>query len=236
MNKQTYKEISMNIVYAMTRNVYEWIIPSLKSLKEHEPKAKVYILCEDDHIEGLPMQCEFINVSGQQYFPEWGANYHNSFTYINLLKVCYPELLKVNKVIHLDIDTIVCDSLEGLWKTDITGKWVAAVPEYKGRYKPFGDTYYNMGAALLNLAQMRKDGASAKMAEYLNTVPQPYADQDAWHYFGLPDKFTPADVRYNESTVTGMTDKPAIVHYCGYTHWYNNPALPRAGYQLKYLR
>lgn len=226
----------MNIVYAMTRNVYEWIIPSLKSLKEHEPKAKVFIICEDDHIDGLPMQCEFINVSGQQYFPEWGANYHNSFTYINLLKVCYPELLKVNKVIHLDIDTIVCDSLEGLWKTDITGKWVAAVPEYKGRYKPFGDTYYNMGVALLNLAQMRKDGASAKMAEYLNTVPQPYADQDAWHYFGLPDKFTPADVRYNESTVTGMTDKPAIVHYCGYTHWYNNPMLPRAGYQLKYLR
>lgn len=226
----------MNIVYAMTRNVYEWIIPSLKSLKEHEPKAKVFILCEDDHINGLPMQCEFINVSGQQYFPEWGANYHNSFTYINLLKVCYPELLKVNKVIHLDIDTIICDSLEGLWKTDITGKWVAAVPEYKGRYKPFGDTYYNMGVALLNLAQMRKDGASAKMAEYLNTVPQPYADQDAWHYFGLPDKFTPADVRYNESTVTGMTDKPAIVHYCGYTHWFNNPALPRAGYQLKYLR
>lgn len=220
----------------MTRNVYEWIIPSLKSLKEHEPKAKVFIICEDDHIDGLPMQCEFINVSGQQYFPEWGANYHNSFTYINLLKVCYPELLKVNKVIHLDIDTIVCDSLEGLWKTDVTGKWVAAVPEYKGRYKPFGDTYYNMGVALLNLAQMRKDGASAKMAEYLNTVPQPYADQDAWHYFGLPDKFTPADVRYNESTVTGMTDKPAIVHYCGYTHWYNNPALPRAGYQLKYIR
>lgn len=226
----------MNIVYAMTRNVYEWIIPSLKSLKEHEPKAKVFIICEDDHIDGLPMQCEFINVSGQQYFPEWGANYHNSFTYINLLKVCYPELLKVNKVIHLDIDTIICDSLEGLWKTDITGKWVAAVPEYKGRYRPFGDTYYNMGVALLNLAQMRKDGASAKMTEYLNTVPQPYADQDAWHYFGLPDKFTPADVRYNESTVTGMTDKPAIVHYCGYTHWYNNPALPRAGYQLKYIR
>lgn len=226
----------MNIVYAMTRNVYEWIIPSLKSLKEHEPKAKVFIICEDDHIDGLPMQCEFINVSGQQYFPEWGANYHNSFTYINLLKVCYPELLKVNKVIHLDIDTIVCDSLEGLWKTDVTGKWVAAVPEYKGRYRPFGDTYYNMGVALLNLAQMRKDGASAKMAKYLNTVPQPYADQDAWHYFGLPDKFTPADVRYNESTVTGMTDKPAIVHYCGYTHWYNNPALPRAGYQLKYIR
>lgn len=225
----------MNIVYAMTKNVYEWILPSLRSLKETNPKAKVFILCEDDHIDGLPMDCEFINVSGQQYFPEWGVNYNNSFTYINLLKVCYPEILKVNKVIHLDIDTIICDSLEDFWKIPLDGKWIAAVPEYRGRYKPFGDTYYNMGVALLNLQQMRKDGAVAQMVEYLNTVKQPYADQDAWHKFGLPDKFEAAPLRYNENTITGMTDDPAIVHYCGYTHWYKNPMLPRAEYQMKYL-
>ena len=76
----------MNIVYAMTRKVYEWILPSLRSLKETNPKAKVFILCEDDHIDGLPVDCEFINVSGQQWFPEWGVNYHNNFSYINLLK------------------------------------------------------------------------------------------------------------------------------------------------------
>ena len=225
----------MNIVYAMTREVYEWILPSLRSLKETNPKAKVFILCEDDHIDGLPMDCEFINVSNQQYFPETGANYHNRFTYINLLKVCYPEILKVNKVIHLDIDTIICDSLEGMWKTDVSGKWVAAVQEYNGSYRPFGPIYYNMGIALLNLQQMRKDGIVPQMVEYLNTVPQPFADQDAWHKYGLPDKFAPLDLRYNENTITGMTDNPAIVHYCGYTQWYKNPMLPRAQYQLKYL-
>lgn len=226
----------MNIVYAMTRNVYEWILPSLRSLKETNPKAKVFIICEDDKIDGLPMDCTFINVSDQKYFPEWGVNYHNSFSYINLLKVALPEILTVNKVIWLDIDTIVCDRLEGMWKTNVTDKWVAAVPEYKGRYKPFGDTYYNMGVALLNLQQMRKDGIVPQMVEYLNTVPQPYADQDAWHKFGLPDKFAVLDLRYNENTITGMTDNPAIVHYCGYTRWYNNPMLPRAGYQLKYIK
>lgn len=225
----------MNIVYAMTREVYEWILPSLRSLKETNPKAKVFILCEDDHIDGLPMDCEFINVSNQQYFPETGANYHNRFTYINLLKVCYPEILKVNKVIHLDIDTIICDSLEGMWKTDVSGKWVAAVQEYNGVYRPFGPVYYNMGIALLNLQQMRKDGIVPQMVEYLNTVPQPFADQDAWHKHGLPDKFVPLNLRYNENTITGMTDNPAIVHYCGYTKWYKNPMLPRAQYQLKYL-
>ena len=225
----------MNIVYAMTREVYEWILPSLRSLKETNPKAKVFILCEDDHIDGLPMDCEFINVSNQQYFPETGANFHNRFTYINLLKVCYPEILKVNKVIHLDIDTIICDSLEGMWETDVSGKWVAAVQEYNGGYRPFGPVYYNMGIALLNLQQMRKDGIVPQMVEYLNTVPQPFADQDAWHKYGLLDKFVPLDLRYNENTITGMTNNPAVVHYCGYTQWYKNPMLPRAQYQLKYL-
>ena len=125
----------MNIVYALTRNVYPWILPSLRSLKEHEPKARVFILCEDDEIPGLPMECEFINVKDQEWFPKDGPNYSNNFSYINLLKCVYPSILRVNKVIHLDIDTIVCDSLEPFWKTDLTGKWIGAVQEYRGTFR-----------------------------------------------------------------------------------------------------
>ena len=46
-------------------------------------------------------------------------------------------------MIHLDIDTIICDSLEPLWKMPLTGKWFGAVPEKQNWYKPFGDKYYN---------------------------------------------------------------------------------------------
>ena len=222
----------MNIVYAMTRNVYHQILPSIKSLKENEPKARIFILCEDDSIDGI--DAEFINVKDQKWFPESGVNYHNSFTYINLLKVCYPSILKVNKVIHLDIDTIICDSLKPMWDTDLTGKWIGAVPEYRGQYRPFGNVYYNMGVAVLNLAQMRKDKAQEPMVEYLNTVKQPYADQDAWHYVGL-DKFVPLDIRYNENFATGETKNPAIVHYCGIKNWYANPQIPRCEYLYRYL-
>ncbi len=226
----------MNIVYAVTHDYYSKLIPSITSLLEHNPKANIYVLAEDDEID-IPFKVNVINVKDQQFFPESGANYHNSFTYINLLKVCYPELLKCNKVIHLDVDTIICDSLEPFWKTDVTGKWVAAVPEYKGRYKPFGDTYYNMGVALINLQQMRKDNIVGDMATYLNTVKQPYADQDAWNKYGLEqDKFVPVDVRYNENFACGFTDKPAIVHYCGITQWWNNKAMYRWEYLDKYSK
>lgn len=219
----------MNVVYAMTRNVYEWAAPSIRSLAHYNPKARVFILCEDDEFPvDLPIPVETINVKGQKWFPEDGPNYSNPFSYINLLKVVYPSLLPVQKVIHLDIDTIVCDSLEPLWKTDVSGKWFAAVPQFRGQFIQFGDKYYNMGVALLNLSQMRKDKAEQPLAEYLNTVAGPYADQDAWN--NHTDKAVPIEVRWNENWATGETDNPAIVHYCGISDWYGNQFLHRGEY------
>lgn len=227
----------MNIVYALTRNVYHKIIPSLKSLMEFNPKASVYIVAEDDEIPDLPCKAKVINVTNQEWFPTNGVNYHNQFTYINFLKVVYPTLLpKLQKVIHLDIDTVICEDLTPLWQTDIKNKWVAACPEYRGSYKPFGDTYYNMGVALINLAQMRKDNIEPLMVEYLNTVPQKWADQDAWNKYGIEqDKFTTISTRYNENIMTATSGNPAIVHYCSIKNWYEDPHVDRRGYLNKYL-
>lgn len=226
----------MNIVYALTENYYNKLLPSMRSLKEHHPDARVFIVCEHSTFPiDLPMKAEIIDISEQTAFPENGINYNNRFTYINLLKVCYPSLLKVNKVIHLDVDTIIADSIEPLWKTDVRGKWFAAVPETKGWYKPFGDRYYNMGVSLINLLQMRKDKIETTMVEYLNTVKQPWADQDAWVKYGLEaDKIVDLDVRFNENQMTGHTDDPAIIHYCAIQDWFTNNNMERHEYLAKY--
>lgn len=227
----------MNIVYALTSNYFQKALPSMRSLLKFNPKAKIYLLTETNEVESeIPLNV--INVSNQEYFTKNNCvNIKNNFGgYINLLKVCYPEILPVNKVIHLDADTIVNESLEPIWKTDMTGKWVAAVPEYKGRYHPFGPMYYNMGVALLNLTQLRKDNIVPWMVEYLRQVKQPFADQDAFNKPGIEqDKMVPLDVRWNENFATGFTDNPAIVHYCGRFDWYENPKVYRHEYLEKYL-
>ena len=226
----------MNIVYALTHHVYPWILPSMRSLAEHHPEARVFILCEDDAFPiPLPMPAEIINVSGQTYFPKDGVNYNNDFKYVNLLKVRYPSILPVDKVIHMDIDTIVCDDLTEMWETDLTGKWFAAVRETQTWYNPFGPWYYNMGVAVINLSQMREDGAEEPMQKYLNEVKQPFADQDAWIKYGLErDKIVRLDTRWNESQPTGMTDRPAIIHYCGMKDWFTRRNMPRIEYLDKY--
>ena len=220
----------MNIIYSMTRNVYEQAVPSIRSLMHHNPKAKVYLMIEDDAFPyELPCDPAIINVSTQEFFKPDSPNYRNRFSYINLLKVAYPVLLDpMKKVIHLDIDTIVNGSLDGLWKTDLKGKWYGAVPQYRGEYTQTGDAYYNMGVAIFNLDQMRRDGATEILAEYLNTHETLYADQDAWNLH--TDKAVAVDVRFNENWATGETDDPAIVHYCGISDWYTNEHLFRKEY------
>ena len=224
----------MNVVYALTRNVYEWLKPSLTSLIKHNPKARIFILAEDDKMPfETPENVEVINISGQKYFPEIGAHRTEDFGgYINHLKIWYSDLLPVNKVIHMDIDTIVCDKLDGLWKTDVADKWFAAVPEKQTWYRPFGDKYYNMGIALFNLQQIRKDKQQQDMTDFLMNTKQPFADQNAWNKFGKP---TELDLRYNESMVTGYTDNPAIVHFCAIPDWWTNKKMYRREYLEKYL-
>lgn len=231
----------MNIVYALTRNYYHKILPSLRSLYEHEPKAKVYILAEDDALPfETPQKVTVINISDQHQFDD-SINIRNRFGgYINLLKVYYPTLLpRLNKVIHLDVDTIICDSLKDFWNTDVTGKWIAAVPEYTAvhpQLKLYGDIYYNAGVMLINLQQMRKDNIEDTMARFLIEVPQPFADQDAWNKYGIEqDKIVPVPVRFNECISCGHTSNPAIVHYCAYSDWYESPHIPRREYLNKYL-
>ena len=223
----------MNIVYALTRNVYEWILPSIRSLAAHNPSAKVFILAEDDELPfGLPIDAEVINISGQTVFPEIAAHRHEAFGgYINHLKVLYPSILPVNKVIHLDIDTIICGSLKRLWETDVADKWFAAVPECQTWYRPFGDKYYNMGVALINLRQMREDHAEEMMKEFLLTTDQPFADQNAWNKYGSEmNKANTLDVRFNESKVTGKTSNPAVIHYCAIPDWWTNKDMFRREY------
>lgn len=226
----------MNVVYCLTSDFVQYAKPSMRSLLEHNPDAKIYLLSDAKPEIDIPVT--FVDVSKQEYFGKDCVNLPNNFGgYINLLKVCYPDLLpKLQKVIHLDADTIICDSLEGLWKTDVTDKWCAACLERWGNYRPFGGDYWNMGVALINLKQMRKDGIVPTMVEYLNTVTQPFADQDAWNKYGIEQKkLATLDGRYNESGITGTSNDPAIVHYCGIRNWWGNHYMDRHEYLDKYL-
>lgn len=222
----------INVVYCVTSDYLEKIKPSIRSLRAFND-VNIYVVTETDEtdIEDVTL----INVTDQQYFPKDSVNYNNMFAHIGLLKVCYQSLLPIDKAIHLDADTIINGSLKPMWDIDLTNKWYAMVPEYKGRYKPFGDKYYNAGIMLLNLEELRKADIQGEMVHYLNTVRQPWCEQDAFNKYGIEqDKIVDLPVCFNENAMTGYTDEPVIIHYCAVTNWWNNDYMLRHEYLQKW--
>ena len=226
---------SIKVVYSLSRNLYPYLQGAIRSLLDHNRDVFVYVLAEDDELPfEIPCPHRILNVSGQTVFPPDGPNMRSQFTYMAMMRVCTPDLIPEVKVIQLDIDTIVCDSLQPIWDINLTGKWVAWCPEYLGNWRPVGDKYYNFGVAVLNLYQLRKDNAPEFMVHELNEFRYAFLDQDVMNRFAIPDKTVDMPVRYNECFCCGKTDNPAIVHYAGYPDWMNNPNMPRREYLDRY--
>jgi len=217
----------MHVVYSLTRNLYDDLRKTSRSLLEHND-AKLHVICEDDSIDGI--DATFYNFSQQTLFRDRGY----LFTYMALARLATPELIQAERAIYLDVDTIVCDDLTELNTVDLTGKWFAAVPELPGRWNPFHHRFYfNAGVLVMNLEQMRKDGATAKLAAAVNRFPYRFGEQDAMNDIGY-DKVIPLPLRYNESLCTGMTTNPAIVHYAGIRNWQSGD-IPRKEYRDRYF-
>jgi lipopolysaccharide biosynthesis glycosyltransferase len=91
-------------------------------------------------------------------------------------RIFLPNLVAdADRVLYLDVDTIVVDSLEPLWTTELADDYLAAVtnvielhqlhrPESLGLPGP--DAYFNSGVLLMNLDAMRRDGCTDMLARF----------------------------------------------------------------------
>ena len=229
-----------HVIYAGTRNLYEQMTWAAKSLLCNTKVDKVWFLVEDDEFpHELPSIIETINVHDyiERTFPPSGVNSKTHFTKMALVRICYPELLPgVDKVLQLDVDTVVMDDLSPLWDIDMEGKWFAAAWEPLSGYDPYHSGHYqNVGVCMFNLEAMRADDAQAKLVHFINNTKANCVEQDALNYLGqMHGKSVDIPTRYNENRACGYTDDPAIVHYVGYMDWETNPNLPRREYLKLY--
>ena len=222
-------------VYSGTRNLYPAMVTAAKSLLSNSTVEQIIFLIEDDKFpDKLPSQIKTLNVSNQTFFPVSCVNIKTPFSYMALIRACYTKLFPdLDKVLQLDVDTIVVDNIDELWEINLTNKYLAAVEEYLSTWKPFSKKYYNIGVAMFNLDEIRKDHIDDQMISYLNRVTAKYVDQDACNKW-MTRKSVDLPVRFNETIVTGFTDNPAIVHYAGFKEWESNPRVSRREYIRKY--
>lgn len=90
-------------------------------------------------------------------------------------RIFLPDLLpEVDRILYLDGDLLALESLESLWRTDLSGQVAAAVlnvlpQHYAERLATEGldpSRYFNAGVMLMNLEEMRRADSSAALLAY----------------------------------------------------------------------
>lgn len=131
------------------------------------------------------------------------ANMSTRFTPYAMLRLYADEIPQLpDKILYLDADVIVRQSLAEFYHQDLTDTEFVGVLDYWGRFffhnlhqhRVFD--YVNSGVLLLNLPEIRKTNLFAKIRHLLQTRTVLMPDQTALNRFASEKKLAPR--RYNE--------------------------------------
>lgn len=177
----------MNIIYSSDDNYARHVGISITSLYDHnQDTKKLTVFLIDDGIseENHHRLDAIAQKYGRQiqYIP-FGP-YKERLTLNNRWEMpisAYARLFvaemvpaDVERLLYLDCDTVICDSLKELWETDMEGKTIAAVEDVAscvfqpetGTPEPY--RYICSGVILIDLKKWRNIGALDTMLRYLD--------------------------------------------------------------------
>lgn len=176
----------MNIVCATDDNFIQHCCIMLVSLLCNNKDVNIYIMTEGLRADNQKIiEEEAAAKGGNVYFclvdssiidnlplsKAEGLNHISKATYFRLL---IADILpkNVDKVLYLDCDIIVNDSLEQLWNIDMSEKAIAASPQIGSGHDcerlgyPIEDGYFNAGVTLMNLAYCREHNVTSELLKY----------------------------------------------------------------------
>lgn len=190
----------MNIVCATDDNFVQHCSIMLVSLLCNNREVDIYIMTEGLKAENQKIiEEEVVAKGGRVHFCQVdstlidnlplskaeGLNHISKATYYRLL---IADILpkEIDRVLYLDCDIIVNDSLEELWGIDMTGKAIAASPQIGSGHDcerlgyPIEDGYFNAGVTMMNLAYCRDNGITEELLTYasVNHDKLRFNDQD----------------------------------------------------------
>lgn len=208
----------MNIAYSTDENYVRHVYVSLFSLLEKniaEKEISVYVidnkisqeskealksLVESFNRSDNERKIEFIDFSKYEPLLKNAAPWGSLSTYGRLF---LPEISDIDRILYIDCDTAVCDSLSDLYNISLDGYALAGVQDNAGPASRIGvglnsdERYINAGIALINLDYWREYNATEKCLEFIKSYNGnvPCADQGTLNgvfngkIFILPPKY-----------------------------------------------
>ena len=208
--------------YAGTRNLYPDMVTAAKSLTKNSSVDIIYFLIEDSVFpEKLPDHIKCIDVSDQKFFKFNGPNVYKLWTYMTLMRATYSKLLPQHeKLLSLDVDTIVDKNIDELWNINLDGYYMAGVAEPLKSNK--NCPYINVGVALFNLKKIREDCMDDSLIYSLNTTKYKIAEQDCMNKL-FKGKILTFGSTYNANDFTPYCKNPKIIHFANKREWNTEP-------------
>lgn len=209
----------MKIVFCCTRNWYIHLYTIMYALLKHNKVDKIYLFIEDDEISYLKNdKIEFINVNKlPEYVREFSPNYNTKYTKMSYVRCYFSKILKEDKILYLDVDTLVVDNIQKLWDLDLKDNVIAGVHE-PGEWNKYlntyglDDTYINSGVLLMDLKKIREEKLDDSMIYLLNYTKFAFPDQDVINLV-CRNRIKYISNVYNSSETTGIVDNAKILHY-----------------------
>lgn len=217
------KNMEKVVVYSVSRNIYELLVPSLNSLLNNGGVDKVYVLAEDDNIGlRLPDTVHVINVSAQTWFRKDGPNYNSNWTYMAMMQIPLSKIFpNLDRVLSLDFDTIVKKDISDLWDLNMDDYYYAGVPE--PALCKDGYVYVNAGVVMWNLKKMR-EGKADEIIRALNTKQYKWIHQECMNELCQGHILTISN-EYNVNLFTSIYGPVRIRHFAaeGNTWFVDDP-------------
>lgn len=169
----------MNILTATDDNYAAWCGVMLTSLIKcnRERDIHAYILCdsvserEKSALQKLGIHVHLIDLDWSS-FENWvprmeGGSYLSRTTWARLgIADLLPE--HVEKILHLDVDTIVMGSLAELYDMDIKEHAAVVIDEYRdGQYIGVTGRYFNAGVLLINMRYFRENDIKQQCIDFI---------------------------------------------------------------------
>lgn len=228
----------MRVVYACDDNYAALTAVSAVSLLKHNPGAEIILVgCKlktgsidnvKSRVEKFGGKFRYVDVSAKiDELQSIGACSYVSYAVYS--RIFIGELLPdlSGKVLYLDCDTLVVDSIAEIFGTDLSGNPLALAPDaahpaYKRVISlPPEKPYYNTGVTLIDLDKWRSAKCTERLMDELKSPHgrNPLGDQDIIVRV-LNDEITELDRRWNflsQYIMYGRKEKPAIYHFSGNT-------------------
>lgn len=209
----------MNLLYSSSDSYAFLTGISLLSLMENNkscPEINVYIMDNDISVENkhkleqvvhnYGRSLEFVHMPNMEQLTGQQMNTRrwNISTFGRLyMASALPET--VHKVLNIDCDTIVLDSIEPLWNESLDGKVFGGMLEcINDRYRRNvgmgkGEPYLNGGLVYMNCDEVRREGYEKKFTDYISRYGDSlgYLDQDVLNAVVPVGKKVVLPMRYN---------------------------------------